>query len=113
LARCLKRAFLRARWCVQQTRDAGHVHGRRSDARRRQQAPADATKAEHAKAKGEGYRRRKPSYTREQLEAAQNMLGQSGNIADIAKNTGLSRQTIYRIKDDPASAEKALAMWGE
>jgi DNA invertase Pin-like site-specific DNA recombinase len=82
------------------------------------QAQADATKAaqrvgiEHAKAKGDGYRGRKPSYTREQLEAGQNMLSQNGNIADIAKSTGLSRQTIYRIKDDPAAAEVALATWG-
>jgi hypothetical protein len=32
--------------------------------------------------------------------------------ARIAKETGLTRQTIYRIKDDPASAEAALAAWG-
>jgi DNA invertase Pin-like site-specific DNA recombinase len=81
------------------------------------QAQAEATKAaqragiEHAKAKGDAYRGRKPSYTREQLEAAQNMLGQSITISDVAKATGLTRQTIYRIKGDPASAEKALAMW--
>ena len=25
---------------------------------------------------------------------------------------GLTRQTIYRIKDDPAGAEAALATWG-
>ena len=82
------------------------------------QAQAEATKAAqrtgivHAKAKGDGYRGRKPSYTREQLEAAQNMLSQNGNIADIAKSTGLSRQTIYRIKDDPAAAEVARDMGG-
>jgi hypothetical protein len=40
------------------------------------------------------------------------MLSQNGNIADIAKSTGLSRQTIYRIKDNPAAAEVALATWG-
>ena len=33
-------------------------------------------------------------------------------IASIAKETGLSRQTVYRIKDDPAGAEAALAAWG-
>jgi hypothetical protein len=33
-------------------------------------------------------------------------------IALIAKETGLTRQTIYRIKDAPASAEAALAAWG-
>jgi Helix-turn-helix domain of resolvase len=33
-------------------------------------------------------------------------------IARIAKETGLSRQTVYRIKDDPAGAESALAGGG-
>jgi hypothetical protein len=33
-------------------------------------------------------------------------------IAQITKDTGLSRQTIYRIKDDPAGSEAALAAWG-
>ena len=82
------------------------------------QAQAEATKAaqragiEHAKAKGDGYRGRKPSYTREQFGIVQNMLGQGTNIADIARASGLTRQTVYRIKDDPTSAETALAMWG-
>jgi DNA invertase Pin-like site-specific DNA recombinase len=30
----------------------------------------------------------------------------------IAKATGLSRQTVYRIKDDRAGAEAILAEWG-
>jgi hypothetical protein len=29
----------------------------------------------------------------------------------IAKEAGLTRQTIYRIKDDPAGAEAALVAW--
>jgi DNA-binding phage protein len=33
-------------------------------------------------------------------------------IARIAKEAGLKRQTIYRIKDDPAAAEAAPAAWG-
>jgi len=84
------------------------------------QAQAEATKAaqragiEHAKAKGgEGYRGRKPSYTREQMAVVQNMLGQNANIVEIAKAAGLSRQTIYRIKDDPAAAEASLAIWSD
>jgi DNA invertase Pin-like site-specific DNA recombinase len=82
------------------------------------QAQAEATKAaqragiEHAKAKGDGYRGRKPSFTRAQLEIVQNMLGKDANIVQIAKATNLSRQTVYRIKDDPAAAEASLAMWG-
>jgi DNA-binding phage protein len=35
------------------------------------------------------------------------MLGQSVAIAQIAKVTELSRQTIYRIKDDPDEAALA------
>lgn len=40
------------------------------------------------------------------------MLGQDANIIQNAKATNLSRQTVYRIKDDPAAAETALATWG-
>jgi putative DNA-invertase from lambdoid prophage Rac len=82
------------------------------------QAQAEATKAaqragiEHAKANSERtYLGRKPSYTREQFAKVRDMLGQHG-IAVIAKEAGLSRQTVYRIQDDPAAAEEALAAWG-
>lgn len=81
------------------------------------QAQAEATKVaqiagiEHAKAQGDKYRGRKPSYTRDQLRAVQDMLGQDAGISVIAKTTGLSRQAIYRIKDDPAGAEAVLAEW--
>jgi putative DNA-invertase from lambdoid prophage Rac len=41
------------------------------------------------------------------------MLGQEMvGIAQIAKETGLTRQTVYRIKGDPPGAEDALAAWG-
>lgn len=84
------------------------------------QAQAEATKAaqragiEHAKQNGErSYLGRKPSFTRVQFNAARDMLGQEAvGIVRIAKSTGLTRQTVYRIKDDPASAEAALAAWG-
>jgi putative DNA-invertase from lambdoid prophage Rac len=81
------------------------------------QAQAEATKEaqragiEYAKANGNGYRGRRPSYTREQMTVVQNMIGQNAGISEIAKVSGLSRQTIYRIKDDPAAAEAALAVW--
>jgi DNA invertase Pin-like site-specific DNA recombinase len=32
-------------------------------------------------------------------------------IAQIAKQTGLSRRTIYRIESDPIAAEAALKLW--
>jgi putative DNA-invertase from lambdoid prophage Rac len=84
------------------------------------QAQAEATKAaqragiEHAKAKdGAAYLGRKPSYTRAQFAQVRHMVGNDAvGIARIAKETGLSRQTVYRIKDDPASAEAALTAWG-
>jgi DNA invertase Pin-like site-specific DNA recombinase len=81
------------------------------------QAQAEATKEAqragiaHAKADGESYRGRKPSYDRDQLAMVQDMLGQSANIIAIVKATNLSRQTVYRIKDNPAAAEAALATW--
>jgi putative DNA-invertase from lambdoid prophage Rac len=84
------------------------------------QAQAEATKAaqragiEHAKVHGDrAYLGRKPSYTRTQFDHVRAMLGQEAvGIAKIAQETGLTRQTVYRIKDDPASAEAALAVWG-
>lgn len=80
------------------------------------QAQAEASKEtqragiEHAKANGE-YRGRKPSYTKEQLAMVRDMLGRHANPSAIAKATSLSRQTVYRVKDDPAAAEAALATW--
>ncbi len=81
------------------------------------EAQAEATKQaqragiEHARANGDGYRGRKPSYSREQLRAVQETPEGIG-ASRIAKATGLSRQTVYRIQGDPAGAEKALATWG-
>lgn len=57
------------------------------------------------------YLGRKPSYTREQFVKAMDLLGQGIEITRIAKETGLTRQTIYRIKNDPASAEAILMSW--
>jgi putative DNA-invertase from lambdoid prophage Rac len=84
------------------------------------QAQAEATKAaqragiEHAKQHGERvYLGRKPSFTRKQFEQVRALVAQEAlGIAGIAQETGLTRQTVYRIKDNPASAEAALAVWG-
>lgn len=38
-------------------------------------------------------------------------LGQGTGISEIAANTGLSRQAVYRVRDNPAEAEAALARW--
>ena len=85
------------------------------------QAQAEATKAaqragiEHARQNDDrAYLGRKPSFTRKQFGQVREMLGQQTvTVAAIAKETGLTRQTIYRIRDDPASAEAALTAWGE
>jgi hypothetical protein len=40
------------------------------------------------------------------------LLGrQTIGIAAIVKNSGLTRQTVYRMKEDPVAAEAALAAW--
>jgi DNA invertase Pin-like site-specific DNA recombinase len=85
------------------------------------QAQAEATKEAqragiaHARANGEdsrAYKGRKPSYTRKEYESAQEMLGKSASVGEVARTIGLTRQTVYRIKDDPAAAEAALTTWG-
>jgi putative DNA-invertase from lambdoid prophage Rac len=80
------------------------------------QAQAEATKEaqragiDYAKDSGV-YRGRKPSFTRDQLRAVQDMLSQGAGVSGIASATGLTRQTIYRIKDDPVGAEAIMARW--
>ena len=61
---------------------------------------------------GERHKGRKPSFTRTQFETVQDLLGQEAGVNIIAKATGLSRQTIYRIKSDAAGSEAALINWG-
>ena len=83
------------------------------------QAQAEATKAAqaagiaHAKAKDEtAYRGRKPSYTRNQFEAITVALGNGGTVSSIAREVGVTRQTVLRIRDDRANAEATLQRWG-
>jgi len=81
------------------------------------QAQAEATKSaqragiEHAKAARKVFLGRKPSYSRDQLAAVRTMLSQGDGISAIAKATGLTRQTIYRIQADTVAAEAALTAW--
>jgi putative DNA-invertase from lambdoid prophage Rac len=58
------------------------------------------------------YLGRKPTFDRAQFQAVRDMLGTSGNLSQIARVTGLKRQTVFRIKADPVAAEKTLAAWG-
>src|SRR6202048_2306970 len=64
-----------------------------------------------AKAAEIKYRGRKPSYTRDQFSAVCDLLGRSAGIGEIGEAKCLCRHAIYRIKDDPAAAEAALACW--
>src|SRR5690606_35659850 len=82
------------------------------------QAQYEATKAsqragiEAAKAEGKSYLGRKPSYDRATLETVKNMLAMgTAGTSEIAKATGLTRQTVLRIKADPAKAEAVVAAW--
>ncbi|WP_083469319.1 helix-turn-helix domain-containing protein [Methylobacterium variabile] len=65
----------------------------------------------HAKAQEDAYRGRKPSHSRSQLDTVRTMLSQGVSISAIARDTGLSRQAVYRIKVDPAEAEAILVRW--
>ncbi len=67
----------------------------------------------HAKAQqGQtAYRGRRPSFSRADLATVDAMIAAGSTISNIAKVTGLKRQTIYRIRDERADAEAALARW--
>jgi DNA invertase Pin-like site-specific DNA recombinase len=50
---------------------------------------------------------------RAQVNMVRHMLAQgTANVAQIAKATGVKRQTVYRLKADPAAGEATLAAWG-
>jgi putative DNA-invertase from lambdoid prophage Rac len=80
------------------------------------QAQAEATREaqragiDHAKESGV-YRGRKPSFSRKQLEIVRDMLTQDAGVSAIASATGLTRQTVYRIKEDQVVADGILARW--
>jgi putative DNA-invertase from lambdoid prophage Rac len=81
------------------------------------QAQAEATKIaqqagiQAAKAKPHKYLGRKPTYDLHQLNMAQEMIQEGKGPSQIAKELGINRLTILRIKKDPAHAEMALHRW--
>ncbi|MHA6690442.1 recombinase family protein [Devosia sp. A449] len=84
------------------------------------QAQHEATKASQragidaAKADGKAYLGRKPSYDRKALDIVVDMISTgTAGTSDIARASGLTRQTVLRIKADPAAAETVLQAWGE
>lgn len=83
------------------------------------QAQHEATKASQragidaAKGGGKAYLGRKPSYDRKALGMVGDMISTgTAGTSDIARATGLTRQTVLRIKADPAAAEAVLQAWG-
>lgn len=74
--------------------------------------PSAPTLRTPSNASDKSYVGRKPTHTREQLAKVHDLLGPGGvvGIAHIAKETGLSRQTVYRIKHGPGGAEAALTV---
>lgn len=81
------------------------------------QAQAEATKIAQkagiaaAKDDPRKYAGRKPSYDRASVEAVRGLLLQGQGASAIAKATGLSRQTVMRIRQDTGGVEEALSRW--
>lgn len=81
------------------------------------QAQAEAMKAAQAagiaaaRAKPAKYRGKKPSFDRQTYETVVAKLHDGEGASTIANATGLTRQTVLRIRDQPEQAEAALARW--
>lgn len=60
------------------------------------------------------YKGRAPSYDRATFDKIVSALDapEGANIAALARECGVSRQTILRIKADTSAADAALAKWG-
>jgi len=83
------------------------------------EAQAEATKeaqragiAHAKKNRPLSYRGRKPTFDRGTLGVVRNMLTLGAGPSAIAKAANVSRQTVYRIKGDPAKAEALVIEWG-
>ena len=83
------------------------------------QAHAEATKEAqragilYAQANDDGtkFRGRKPTFNWQTFTGVQQLLGQGIGVAEVAKITGLKRQTIYRIQKEPRRQAASLAAW--
>jgi putative DNA-invertase from lambdoid prophage Rac len=77
------------------------------------EATKEAQKAGIAAKVGDGktYLGKKPSYDRKTLKTVCDMVAMGAGTTAIAKAAGLSRQTVLRLKADPAGAKAALARW--
>ncbi|WP_435659914.1 recombinase family protein [Leisingera caerulea] len=81
------------------------------------QAQAEATREaqragiEAAKGDARRYRGKKPSYDRAALETVLSMVAEGAGTTAISKATGLTRQTVLRVKGDPLTAQIAVEKW--
>lgn len=81
------------------------------------QAQAEATKEAqkagiaHAKANPRNYLGRKPSYSEDQVGEVVRLAIEGRNASSIAKELGLSRQTINRIQKNPDEAIASIMAW--
>jgi putative DNA-invertase from lambdoid prophage Rac len=81
------------------------------------QAQAEATKEAqragiaHAQADGTKFRGRKPTFDWASYSLAVDLINQGLGVAEIARQTGLRRQTIYRIKAEPERQAEVLCAW--
>ena len=82
------------------------------------QAQAEATKVAQragiaaARERDGAYRGRKPAFTSAAMDTVLSELGKGSGPSEAAQAAGVSRQTVYRIKADPAAARAALVAWG-
>ena len=85
------------------------------------QAQAEATKSaqraeiDHKRrAQPSAYLGRKPSYDRAAFDRIRLALDSTStpSLSAIAKAEGLSKQTVFRLKQDPQAALAALDAWG-
>ena len=77
------------------------------------EATKEAQKAGIAAAKGDTtrYRGKKPSYDRAAFDLVRGRIALGEGASVISKATGLTRQTVLRIRDKPEDALLALAKW--
>ncbi|NOD90127.1 MULTISPECIES: recombinase family protein [unclassified Ruegeria] len=68
--------------------------------------------AHHKATSPEKFKGRKPNFDRASFDAVQAMLNAGQGHSVIAKATGVNRNAVIRIAQDPAKAEAALVKWG-
>lgn len=68
--------------------------------------------AHHKATSPEKFKGRKPNFDRTSFEAVQLLLNSGQGHSAIAKATGVNRNAVIRIAQDPSKAEAALEKWG-